>query len=402
VISASATDADTGLPIPPEQIQIGKLGNLDTNGNLYVVLADNDPIVITPMIAGLYNFLFSPVSAIEYPTAITANGIDLSTNTPDFCVGQYIKFDIAGLPRYRGAEAKWALPGTYVNEQPDPNCDLYYDKTNTLLTPRSWKDKTLSTHCWYVLGESNAQVSVTVIYYDSVAEKTISFTFTGKFNVHRPAVVGQLETVDVDGTPTPMISANGNFLTLGANHNEDMSFEHRINSGNFSGDAGYVQLVGFSDAEYSDHVHSHSSLYLGKLDIDISPSNQLDTLPTFVNPDFPRSTTPIPAFDPLFWVLKKGWTDPFYDAPSVYLADNNEVSYQHLHFQTYLMFKPQDSGYGSSIYVPLQQINWKLYDSGQRANQLFDHTAIITSDSGCATFPHWKRAVDLNANQPEQ
>jgi hypothetical protein len=69
------------------------------------------------------------------------------------------------------------------------------------------------------------------------------------------------------------------------------------------------------------------------------------------------------------------------------------------------MFKPEDSGYGgngSSIYVPLQQINWTLYDSGQRVNQLLDHTATITSDSDCNTFPHWSGVANPNVNQPEQ
>ena len=59
VISATATDATTGQPIPATQIQIGQLGNLDTNGNLYVVLPDNDPTVVTPMIAGIMNYFFT-------------------------------------------------------------------------------------------------------------------------------------------------------------------------------------------------------------------------------------------------------------------------------------------------------------------------------------------------------
>jgi len=62
-ISATATDEDTGLPIPPEKISIGSFGNLDTNGNLYVVLPDNDPDVITPMIAGIFNYTFTKTVA---------------------------------------------------------------------------------------------------------------------------------------------------------------------------------------------------------------------------------------------------------------------------------------------------------------------------------------------------
>ena len=53
VISASMTaytnlEDTAGETVPFTQISIGKLGNLDTNGNLYVVLPDNDPDVITP------------------------------------------------------------------------------------------------------------------------------------------------------------------------------------------------------------------------------------------------------------------------------------------------------------------------------------------------------------------
>ena len=48
IISASLTaysnETDTvGVPVPPEEITIGELGNLDTNGYLCVVLSDNDP-----------------------------------------------------------------------------------------------------------------------------------------------------------------------------------------------------------------------------------------------------------------------------------------------------------------------------------------------------------------------
>jgi hypothetical protein len=52
-ISATATDQDTELSIPPEQIQIGSFGKLDENGELWVVLPDNnDPTTITLSVSG--------------------------------------------------------------------------------------------------------------------------------------------------------------------------------------------------------------------------------------------------------------------------------------------------------------------------------------------------------------
>jgi hypothetical protein len=57
-ISASATDASTGQMIDYTNISIGGLGNLDTNGNLWVELPDNDPPVVTPM-ADKNNYSFT-------------------------------------------------------------------------------------------------------------------------------------------------------------------------------------------------------------------------------------------------------------------------------------------------------------------------------------------------------
>ena len=78
VISASATDVETGQPIPPEQISIGGFGNLDTNGNLYVVLSDNDPDVVTPKTSRKH-YGFS-VGALKY-TAISQTYYPALTDT---------------------------------------------------------------------------------------------------------------------------------------------------------------------------------------------------------------------------------------------------------------------------------------------------------------------------------
>ena len=68
-ISATATDAGTGLPIPSDQIEIGSLGNLDTNGNLWVMLPDNDPPVVTPKVPGHPNYTFA-VNGQEYEAPV--------------------------------------------------------------------------------------------------------------------------------------------------------------------------------------------------------------------------------------------------------------------------------------------------------------------------------------------
>lgn len=80
-ITASATaytnqNDTTGIPVPPEQISIGGLGNLDTNGQLWVVLPDNDPSVVTPK-TSRNNYSFS-VGGQKY----TLNHFDFACSPP--------------------------------------------------------------------------------------------------------------------------------------------------------------------------------------------------------------------------------------------------------------------------------------------------------------------------------
>ena len=83
----------------------------------------------------------------------------------DFCVGQRIYFNVAGLPgRVYEAVAVWSLPGTFVNRQPDPNCLAYYDQDATLLRRIPVTNGGLTTYACYVKDLQPATVSVEVRY----------------------------------------------------------------------------------------------------------------------------------------------------------------------------------------------------------------------------------------------
>jgi hypothetical protein len=85
VISAGATDVLTGQPIPYDQISIGGFGRLDTNGNVYAMLPDNDPADITPSVNGKPYYSFG-VGAQEYKlTTVTA--CDMPTNIHRTIIG---------------------------------------------------------------------------------------------------------------------------------------------------------------------------------------------------------------------------------------------------------------------------------------------------------------------------
>lgn len=108
VISATATDAATGQPVPFPQISIGGFGNLDTNGNLYVLLRDNDTNDVTPKVAGNSHYTFTPPTATPYRlthlTRCTAAG---NTNNARATIGIGEVVDFSGMP----SNTIWSLSG---------------------------------------------------------------------------------------------------------------------------------------------------------------------------------------------------------------------------------------------------------------------------------------------------
>ena len=144
-------------PILPTSIAVGELGNLDSDAMLTVDLPDNVTKTTTPTVQGNQDYVFAEPLPSRYTPVITANGVTLDPNQvvtgADFCVGQQITFDIGGLPPHNNNDdvATWTLPGTFVNEQTNPVCDLFYDENTALLRRHYSTDKIISTSCWYVL-----------------------------------------------------------------------------------------------------------------------------------------------------------------------------------------------------------------------------------------------------------
>ena len=371
-ITASATAHTNvarinGIIVPPEQIQIGTLGNLDTNGELWVMLPDNDPPVVTPRVDGNDNYTFA-VDAHEYRAEIKNNGTildDTSVNITN-CVGQRVNFALRWSPSSPPENvidrivAYWRLPGTFVNTNADPNCDLYYTKDGQQLINNVTKSSEVKTSCWFVNKQNTATASLNlnVWFTDGQSAKG---QVTGKFKVFRPTTTF-IPPISIDGAPTVMVT-NG-LLTLGNGRDRDMSFGHQINNDSqFSGQAGYVQLI---EGEYTVSstglpLHVASNGGAGTPDIELD------------NVKFPRGTPPIPA-DTSRPVV-------FYDGPHVGLFQGNAK--EDLEFETYLMFQP-DGG----IWVPLQLVKWELHD--EAIGWTPQGRATKPSDDTTTDFPKWE------------
>ena len=355
----------TGIPVPPEQIQIGKFGNQDTNGNLWVMLPDNDPDNITPMIAGIFNFIFPDIRSIEYTPAIVANNVRLDpnsvTNNANFCVGQSLNFAITGLPdRVYDVSAVWTLPGTFVNTNSDPNCDLFYEvNTNFLIPPQG----TTSTHCWYVKDGQPLTASVHLYYRCTKNGKLFDEIVTGKFNVHRPTTA-KAQPYQPDGTPTVQIL--GGCLSLGITGvANDMSFRHQITTdSSCAGQAGYVQLI------HGGYTQSSTGNWVDIEGANGIPDTELDNR----YGEFPRGQAAIPAN-----TNTNVW---FCDAPADGLHQGNAK--MDVEFSTYLMFRPS-----GGIWVPLRLITWELHDEAAN-NAVVNGTVIPPSDADSTNFPRWE------------
>jgi hypothetical protein len=113
----------------------------------------------------------------------TSSG-NLDTNTPEFCVGQTVTFELQGLPDFVDVVGHWNLPGKFVNDfyYPCDTCSLNYGVNFDLLTITGTEN--LTTTCWYVnkpggMVNVNAKLHFANGQYVSVAAR-------GNFTVYRP------------------------------------------------------------------------------------------------------------------------------------------------------------------------------------------------------------------------
>src|SRR5665213_4460549 len=115
------------------------------------------------------------VSQQKYKLQIFVNGSnplwpDHVPSYDTFCVGEYLNFTPTwspSTPPFVDASAIWTLPGTFVNYQPDVNCDGYYDKNPDFLIWDWSMDHSLSTWCWYVKDFQAQSAKVAMNLYSS-------------------------------------------------------------------------------------------------------------------------------------------------------------------------------------------------------------------------------------------
>jgi hypothetical protein len=101
--------------IPYSQIKINGMA-LGSDGIRWTTYPDGKDVPLSIQTGVLLSKIDPGES--KYHPYITANGANLDTSTPEFCVGQNVTFTLNGLPlgNIVNMAGQWNLPGKFVNQ----------------------------------------------------------------------------------------------------------------------------------------------------------------------------------------------------------------------------------------------------------------------------------------------
>lgn len=376
VFNGSATEILANFAIPPfgnlptqsipaQNVTIGSVGALGNDGNLYAALPDNQTFDVTPIVNGKQFYTFN-VSAAKHTLTITANGNDLQTTKPEFCVGQQVTFSPSwdSDPGAENTIAHWNLPGNYVNESYAYSSVCTSYRLNPALLAN------LTTSCWYVNEPGGtASIGMNLQFPNG---QTVSIAAKGDFTIYRPTISCFQPSPPYYAALVP--SGSPNQLRLGDdNQNGAMAYSLNVNSiAPFSGDANIVQLVNASRAVSGSYGGQQSTtggaFWLDNTLFYISGANPVNP------PSIPYAyllLTDMPGYGLNFWT----------GVNLCSIADS---------FKDYVVFKPNGSG---NIYVTLGRVLWSWSASTSKVNGVWSNPTyqVIgpSSPDDSDEFPQW-------------
>jgi len=363
---------------PLDKSRMRALGQwVGADGNLWVSLPDNtamDLNVSAP--ARHYNAWAKP---IKYPVTIWASSsttnCDISTNTPEFCVGQKVTFTLNGLPGFVDAVGRWNLPGTFVNEQwqnftiatetglPTFYGSINYRENDNLL---NISGQNVETFCWYYDKlDAGKKVSMHVNLHMPNGQY-VNVAADGKFTVYRPTIGSpqvNCSYVDLNLSPFHLTAR----MQWQLNANLDLSVP-----GVSGGILSYVQLV--------NGTWSYDTI-LGPTTNDTSGRYWLDGSDPYIATDYGPKT-----------ITDSVMNMPFSDDPGLEPGEFSFSSFAEAtyNFKTYVRIQPVGAG---SIPITLKRIEWSWHGRADCINGAWSLTVgnqpVINSVSPDDTFPEW-------------
>jgi hypothetical protein len=305
------------------------------------------------------------------PIAIIANGTDLSQNTPTFCVGQNINFQLAALPACTSdSYGNWTLPGNYVNkpwqaQQWVPTSDgesgcwtpvgsVNYRVDDAIL-------QGFTTHCWYL-----DQPGGTVSFGGRLNfpnGQNVGIAAQGQFIIYRPRIVDFIPPDD----PSVNLTDNNGYIEL-----DGLDYEVQVLS-QYPGNGDFTQII--------SRVAGNGSTFIPTI-----TNGCLDSFRFYMNKSFTAGTYHIDvANTPSLW--------GFQDSPKFELGSEifGNITYISDKFTDYIMFCP--SGIGN-IYVTLGTVSWSwssstTYTNGNWTEPTQDGIHAPTGNDTSAQLPVW-------------
>jgi hypothetical protein len=365
--------------VPSDKVRaLGK--GLGADGNLWIVLPDNaeyDLKLSAP--ARHYN---AGALVFKHKIKVMANGHDLSTTKPEFCVGQNVSFDLTGLPlgQVQNLVGTWKLPAKYVNEEwqhfttlpsesPEiPPMTVYYGSVNYRINS-GLLENTNQTSCWFVNGSGGrVSVGMSVLFSNG---QSVSVAGNGNVAIYRPTVFNlnpgnAYVVIDTNYAPEVYLGVGDSDSSGLGSMTWDLTFGVKPI---YRGTVSYLQLINRSwswDIETFNLPRSRSTG--GEFWLD-----NIDPYTAFTTGNNP----------PAEFIL------PFGDGPSLQdelhsFADLSDS------FQTYARFQPI-----GGIPITLGRISWSWHGQTARSGEDWvlgaEEVVGPTLDASVDSFPEWTK-----------
>ena len=295
-------------------------------------------------------------AAKKYQFTITAstNGtaVDLSTVTPEFCVGQQVTFAATwdSDPGALSMTGFWHLPDKYVNEV-YPAFGLFSPATTVYDINSSLLENTNQTTCWFVNGSGGACSIRETLHFTN--GQYVNIATAGSFTVYRPTFTNFNNVFNYFTWNNPTLQANMEWnVTLVSKYDGLFGVTQIINANGGIYDNGGFDCLDGNTEIYGDISGNGPQPYVVT---NSTPGAHTTTL--LDNPDTQVIFPPCPDM----------------------LAN----------FKDYLRFKPGLSTNDGNIFVTISTNGWHM--DGQACVTGVDHTNLppaitpINND----TFPVW-------------
>jgi hypothetical protein len=381
VISATAwahTNAfdGYGTPVPPQQIQIGSLGNLDTNGNLYVLLPDNNPDNVTLKVNGSDKYTYPSPTVTEYQLHIIQNGNqDVTGSNVTAIVGQPINLtcqieDANG----HAPPAPWSITN-YAWKVPGITFSDYVANASSGILYTAFPTTNSGVSYYWVDGGSKPVTCAVQAMGKTLSAQAV-------FNVKRPSV-------DWVGSIQDPIAADANNGYWGSGVYPSLHFGGAIDTNGHP-----IEGIVFTASNLNfDGSYDGNTFFFTQVGNGLATHCQSDGTSVHI------SFSGIDSADPgkVFYDFTTNSTASYHDSPYSPMWNTDIKIFRSNSFDTYLMFQPPSP----SRPVPLKKISWNwsgaaIPDVSQSGSwTLVSSNAVITANNQDAfSHPVWTNNMD--------